>query len=221
MIEFMLPIITVLLIALGSVMTLKASELILADEGDYHVGGVRYQFTQKNYEGVLLSAFLMGGMYVYVYPNTYYGMGNYNWIPMMIIVLLSVQSVIDLKYFELADEWTSMIAMLALLWRYLSGGITWSVVGFAFGLFLFYFITWFFVGFPGYGDVKLVLATGILLTSLESIYFFIAIASFTGATGTIMSCIIDEKPLEDWLSAKFAYGPYLSYTILLLMLQVI
>lgn len=217
-IELFIPALIVLLTAIGSVIILSASRLILADEGTYHLGNVPYSFNDVNYQGALLTGGFLGLMLLYIIPQTLSGETILHWLPMMLISLFTAQSVIDLKYFELADEWTSLIGLLALMWRMMNGGLTWTHVGFSVILYLFFFIGWFFIDFPGYGDVKLVLAGGVLLSSWSGVYWFILFTSAYASIDTLFHCWITKKPANEWMTTRFAFGPHLSMGLMLAMI---
>lgn len=221
MLETFTPAILTFISALGAFITLSASQLIIADEGEWHLGSIPYEFSHKNFHGALLSGGLLGFMFLYLLPQIYYGITITHWLPIAIISLISSQTIIDLKYFELADEWTFLIGLFALLWRTLNGGLTFTHVSIALALFLFFFIGWFFVDFPGFGDVKLVLAAGVLVSTWGGAYSFIFITSLLGSIGTLLSCVLDKKPFDEWMSTKFAFGPYLGIGILMAMIGLI
>lgn len=219
-IELFIPALVVLLTAIGSVVTLRASTLIIADEGDYHLGNNPYKFESSQYKGAMMGGGFMGLMILYIIPQMLYGEAVIHWIPMALIALFTAQSVIDLKYFELADEWTSIIALLAVFWRIMNGGMTWMHLGFAVFLYLFMFIGWFFVDFPGYGDVKMVLAAGVLINSWGGLYWFILFTSAYASIDTLCHLWVSKVPKKEWITTKFAYGPYLGIGFLLALIGI-
>lgn len=218
LVTLFIPSILVLLTAIGSVIALGSSQLIIADEGDYHLGNIPYLFKQHNYQAALLSGGTLGFLLLYIIPMTIYGEYIIHWLPITMISLFTAQSIIDLKYFELADEWTFLIGILAIMWRHMNGGLTWMHIGIALALYLFFFIGWFFVDFPGYGDVKIVLAAGVMISSWVQAYWFIFFITFIGSVGTLFGCWLDKKPVKEWLRTKFAFGPYIAIGFLLAMI---
>lgn len=200
---------------LGAMATLASSQLLLADEGTYHLGSITYVFDEANLITAYQHGSLLGLLTLVVFPLLQGQPPVLHWLPMTLIALLTAQSLIDLKYYELADEWTFLIGIFAVIWRSMTTGLTLEAVGIAVALFAFFFVAWFFTGFPGYGDVKLVLAGGFLITSWVGAYFFLFYATLFATLFTLIGAALDGVPVKQWASLTFAFGPYLCYLLAL------
>lgn len=209
----LLPAIIGLSSGLAASVFLYASQLIRADEGDYHLGGIPYVFDSKTIRQAFLSGGIMGIAFLYLIPYTAFGIVSFHWVPILIIGLLTAQSFIDLRYFELADEWNMALGVLAVLWIQLTVGIGMAHVWLAFGLFFTFYLSWFFLDYPGYGDVKMVLAGAVLVGGFFGAYQFVFYSSLLAVVMTLVSCYLDGVPRSMWMKQRFALGPYLALTI--------
>lgn len=215
----LLPALIGLLSGLGAIILLSASRHIKTDEGLSHVSGWGYTFDTPTYRRTLLTGGLLGITTLYLIPYYLTGSVVFHWIPMSMVALLTVQSVIDLTYYELADEWTSAFALLAFLWAFQTSGLTWGLVGLVMLLFSIFYISWFFTDFPGYGDVKLIFAGGVLLGTGIGAYQFVLLSTLLAVVGTFLNCWLDKQPLKQWSTTHFAYGPYLAIAYLIALIQ--
>lgn len=210
----MLPTLAVILTGIASAALLMASQLMVTDEGEYHLAGLNYSFNPKDY----LQAFFVGGAYalifLYIMPMLITGEATTNWVPILIISLLVVQSFIDIKYHELANEWTALLGALIMFNQWKIGELTSLSILIAFVFFALFFISWFLFDLPGFGDVKLVLVGGMLLNSWTGAYYFLFLVFLIAILATIIDAISKKIPIKEWLSLKFAFGPYLAFGLI-------
>lgn len=198
---------------------LSASRHIKTDDGLYHLSGWGYTFDMSTYKRTLLTGGFLGITTLYLIPYYLTGTVTFHWIPLMIVILLTVQSVIDLSYYELADEWNGAFAILSIMWALRTTGISSGHVWVTLALFIIFYLSWFFTDFPGYGDVKMMFAGGVLVGSWLGAYQFILLSTMLAVIGTFLSCWLDKKPVREWARTRFAYGPYLALAYLIVLMQ--
>lgn len=184
------------------------SEKIKSDEGDLY----RFSILLKG-----LSLFLASSFVIY----HYFLQGKSLSLPGIIILsLLSVQFVIDLKYKELANEWNAILGVVSLFYvtvldfeNIKTHLIAWLILG------LFFSVLWLFTNGLGFGDVKLILATGVLLTVQSVIPFLIlsfGLASVYGIGVMITSQLSKKETKEPALKREFAFGPFIIIALILI-----
>lgn len=207
--------------ALMSVALLYASQLITTGGNNQYLPGVNYKFDMVNYKG----AFLMGGIYGFLFlhyiPLMYMTGPIIGWVPILLISLLVTQSIIDLKYKELADEWTFLIGITAMYWGYVNQTITVTNYYIAFLLLGILFISWLFTGLPGLGDVKLLFVGGILLNNWLSAYHFVLLVMVSTFVFISLHAIVNRTPINKWWSINFPMGPYIAIGIVMAMINII
>lgn len=200
--------------AITSVALLISSQLIRSGEGEYHLGGINYNFSNIHYKG----AFLMAGIYslfaLYFFPIIVGGGPIIHWLPMLIISLLSVQSIIDLKYHELANEWSFLIGILSIYWVYQNGQFGYLNVLISLTLFSLMVVSWLFTGLPGLGDAKLILVGSLFLDSWSSAYAFMIFIIILSLGTVMFDAIINKVPPKKWLKIRFPMGPYIAIAII-------
>lgn len=207
--------------AIASVVLLYASQLITTGDGDCYLPGMGYRFNSVNYKG----AFVMGGVYAFIfmhmYPLIFLNAPIVNWVPVLMISLLVAQSVIDLKYHELTNEWSFIIGLLAMYWSYMNGTLSFINLYIAMALLVLSFISWVFTGLPGLGDVKLLFVGGILLNNWISAYHFALIIMILSLTFVSLHALVNQVPPNKWWRLNFPMGPYIAIGIIAALVGVI
>lgn len=212
---------TSIMTALASVALLYASQLITTGDGDYHLPGMGYKFNEVNYKG----AFLMGGIYGFLFlqviPLLFTTGPVVSWVPVLIIALLVTQSMIDLKYKELSNEWSFVIGLLLMYWGHLNQSFTVTNLYIAIIVLLGMFISWVFTGLPGLGDVKLLFVGAIILNNWVSAYHFVLLVMVLSLVFISLHAIINKVPFKEWWSLNFPMGPYIAIGIISAMVGII
>lgn len=167
--------------------------------------GENYHFlVDKIWLSGFLSGFLSMCAYLFIKEPIHYA------LTVPILVLFSCQFIIDATYHELADEWNGLLFMLSILNLFIFKPEELSFHLLAFGfLTLFFFLLWLFTDGLGFGDVKFVAGTSLLLTFGNSLTFLIVslgLASFYGIIRLILTNSIFKK--KGW-KEEFAFGPFL------------
>lgn len=146
-----------------------------------------------------------------------------------IIPLLCIQVFIDLKYMELADEWSWVLATLGIcslvytninkLFEIEGLNILLNVSLTVFVLFLSFFLLWLAVGGVGFGDVKLMIGIGWYLSFgviFNYLYLSILIGSVFGAASIGLSYLFLRDRKKERGSNEFPFGPPLILSLMIL-----
>lgn len=208
------PSIAMVLAGIAAVIVLGASQLILADEGEYHLGSITYQFQQSDFKQAFISGVFLSWVVLYFISRVLYGTANLHWLPITIVALVSAQAIIDIKYHELSNEWTFAIGLLGLIWRMMDGGLPPETLLYSLSLFGFFYISWFFFNSPGYGDVKLAFVAGIFITSWVGLYQYFMTVILFALFSELVHQLTSKNKGSEFMKAKFAFGPYLLYPLL-------
>lgn len=203
-----------LLIGLGSSILLKGSEEFVTEGDDTLLEGWNYSFSNKE----LLNTWLIGGIaYISIFvmlSDYYFNQIISHPLPVVILMLLITQSMIDSKYYELADEWNFCIGVLTVFYvQFFMGGVTWNHFALSLFVFLFFAIQWFFFDRPGLGDAKMALAVAPLM-NISGFILFMFVSHLGALVMTLIGAIKDGE-LKNYKTLKLPLGPYLaiSYTL--------
>lgn len=221
----MIPLSLVIITGVLSVMFLYGSNLIAAGGNKHQLPGVNYRFNPSDY----LNAFLGGGglslIVIYVAPLLNEIPMKTHWTIPLIISLLVTQSMIDSRYFELADEWTFVLSLCVLIYQYTTGNLTLINMQIVAILFALSFLSSMLFDMPGFGDVKLLLFGGFLINNWGSLGSFLRIIFLVPLIISVVEFVIDKikyrKNNVRLKDVQFAFGPYIVLGFLALLAGVI
>lgn len=192
----------VLISLIGSLLAwvgIPCSETIQTEGGDY------YHFEPSEHFLIALLAGVMSG---------FVALKGLAWLKALhllgIVILFSYQFVIDLKYRELADEWNAFLGCFTLSYLHIAHPtelknhlIAGLIVSSAF------FLLWMFTNGMGFGDVKFLFATGMLLSVRTLFPYLIIVFGLSTLFGLLHILLLKIQKKNVTLKQEFAFGPFL------------
>ena len=129
----------------------------------------------------------------------------------VLLPILIIQSFIDLKYMELADEWNLLLGFSVLFFLFTFYPQSWIFDGAIATVILFvvFFAAWFFTDGLGLGDVKFIAAAGWLIGTWN-ILSYLLIALSTAVLFAFVILIQNFIKTKKWtMKEHFPFGPHL------------
>lgn len=215
------PMFSVITTGILSAVLLYGSRLITTEGNDIFLEGVNYDFLPKDYIYTFTTSGLLSMFTILIIPLLNNQTPDFHWSGILLIALLTAQTVIDSKYHELADEWNVLITIMTMIYVNQSSNISAQSIIVACLAFLFFALSTIFFSSPGFGDAKLVFSAGLLIGSYMNLYNFllisIGLAAIINVFSFVVSVIRKDKTWCDFKDVRFPFGPYLVLGFLLLI----